>query len=223
MVPDDVGLRGGGPCRHVLPIHAIGRASVKRAMRPELIIEGQIAAHPLVGVADSLVGVQIDLFIFETPPQPFDEDIVPPPPRPIHTDLNAVSLQESRKLLAGELAALIGVEDLRRAIPADRLLHGLHAEVRRQRIGQPPRQHPATRPIEDRTEIHKPAPHRNVGDIGRPHMIRSRDRQRTQQIGINLMGKMRLAGPRLPIDRREAHPPHQRDYLSPPNGMALLP
>jgi hypothetical protein len=35
--------------------------------------------HPLVGVKYGFVGSEIDFLIFETPPQPFDEDIVPPP------------------------------------------------------------------------------------------------------------------------------------------------
>ncbi len=82
-------------------------------MRPELLVEGQVAYHALARSADSLIGVEIDLFIFETPPQPFDKDVVAPASGPIHTDLNVVSLQEPRKLLAGELAALIRVEDRR--------------------------------------------------------------------------------------------------------------
>jgi hypothetical protein len=46
--------------------------------------------------------MEIDLFIFETPPQPLDEDIVSPPPRPIHTDLNPVVFQAAGKFLARE-------------------------------------------------------------------------------------------------------------------------
>lgn len=39
VVRGGVHLRGSGQCRQGLPLHAIGRASVKRAKRPELIIE----------------------------------------------------------------------------------------------------------------------------------------------------------------------------------------
>lgn len=83
-----------------------------------------------MGIADEPIGMKIDLFIFEAPPQPFYEHIVPPTPGPIHTDRNVVSLQEPRKFLAGELTALIRAEDLRFAIPGERLLHGFHTEVR---------------------------------------------------------------------------------------------
>jgi hypothetical protein len=89
------------------------RASVKRAMRPDLFVEGHVARHPLMGVANGLVGVEIDLFIFETPPQPFQEHVVAPAAGPVHADLDAVVFQESGELLTGELAPLIGIEDSR--------------------------------------------------------------------------------------------------------------
>jgi hypothetical protein len=37
-------------------------------MRSLLVIEHQIAPHALLGVADGLIGMELDLFIFETPP-----------------------------------------------------------------------------------------------------------------------------------------------------------
>lgn len=57
-------------------VHEIGRASVKHAMRPELIIKGRVAGHHDLGVADSLIGMEMGLHIFETSPQPLAEDIV---------------------------------------------------------------------------------------------------------------------------------------------------
>jgi hypothetical protein len=68
VAPSSWGLCSGRLCRPVLPVHAIGRASVKRAMRPDLIIEGDVAGHPFLGMADGLVGMEIDLFVFEAPP-----------------------------------------------------------------------------------------------------------------------------------------------------------
>jgi len=75
-------------------------------MRRELILEGQVARHSLLGIADGLVGTEIDSFIVEAPPQPFDEDIIPPQPHPIHSDLNSVVFQEPGEFLARELTAL---------------------------------------------------------------------------------------------------------------------
>lgn len=47
---------------------AVGRASVKRTMRPELIIKGHVVRHPLPSIVDGLVGMHIDVFIFEAWP-----------------------------------------------------------------------------------------------------------------------------------------------------------
>ena len=130
-----------------------------------------IARQPLVRGLDGVVCVQIDLLVFEALPESFDEHVVPPTPFSVHADLDAVVRQEPRELLAGELAPLIGVEDLGAAILRNRLPHGLETEVRRQRIGEPPGQHPATRPIQDGEEIHEAPAHRNVGDIRCPDVI----------------------------------------------------
>ena len=149
-------------------------------MRPDLIREGHVAGHPVMGVSDSLIGMEIDVLIFETPPQPLDKDIVPPPPGSIHADLNSMSLQKPSEFLAGELTAVIRVEDLWGTIAGDGLPHHFHTEIRGQRIGEPPRYHPATRPVEDRTEIDEAPFHRNVRNIRRPHMIRLGDRHLAQ-------------------------------------------
>jgi len=87
-------------------------------MRPDLIVEGHVTRHTFARGSDGLVGMEIHLLIFEAPPQPFDEDVVPPPPDPIHADLNSMRLQKPGEFLAGELAALVGVKDLRAPIPS---------------------------------------------------------------------------------------------------------
>ena len=170
-----------------------------------LVIECQVALQALVRGADGLVGVQIHLLVFDALPESFHEHVVAPAAFPVHADLNAVVFQEPRELLAGELAPLIGVEDVGRAIAGHGLLDRLQTEVGRQRVGQPPRQHPATRPVQDRKQIHEAPLHRNVGDIGRPDMIGRDDRQIAQQIGIDRMGGMPAGwygasdtGPRCP-------------------------
>ena len=128
-------------------------------MRSCLVVERQVALQALLRGADGLVGVQIDLLVFDALPESFHEHVVPPAAFPIHADLDAVVLQQPREFLAGELAPLIGVEDVRRAIAGQGLLHRLQAEVGRQRVGQPPRQHPATGPVEDREQdTQSPAP-----------------------------------------------------------------
>lgn len=133
----------------MLPVHTIGGASVKRAMWPDPTVERHVVHHPLVGVVDSFVGVGRDLLVFQAPPQPFHETMVAPASSPIRANLDAVRFQQARELRTGELAALINLDDLWAAIPDDRLLHGLAAKVRGQRIGKPPRQRSRTSAVSE--------------------------------------------------------------------------
>ena len=105
--------------------------------------------------ADGVIRVQIDLLVFDTFPESLHEHVIPPAAFAVHADLNPLIFQESCELLAGELTPLVGIEDLGAAILRDRLPHGVETEVRRQRIGEPPGQHPATGPVEYREEIYK--------------------------------------------------------------------
>lgn len=65
-------------------------------MWPDLIIKDQVVCPALPSVMDGLIGMEIHLFVFEAPLQPFDEDVVSPSPGPIHTNLNPVVFPGSR-------------------------------------------------------------------------------------------------------------------------------
>ena len=80
------------------------------------VVEGEVAADPGRRVRDGVVGVQVDLFVLEGAPESFDEDVVPPAAPPVHADLDAVLEQAPGEGGAGELTALIGVEDGRRPV-----------------------------------------------------------------------------------------------------------
>jgi hypothetical protein len=56
--------------------------------------------------------------VFQAHSQPLDEDVVHPAASTIHADLNALLLKLGDPILAGELATLIRVEDLRFATRA---------------------------------------------------------------------------------------------------------
>ena len=47
-------------------------------MRPDLIVERLASYYILLGITNGVVGPEIDLLIFETPPQSFDKDVVAP-------------------------------------------------------------------------------------------------------------------------------------------------
>mmetsp|Transcript_6898 Transcript_6898/g.10928 ORF Transcript_6898/g.10928 Transcript_6898/m.10928 type:complete len:207 (+) Transcript_6898:2399-3019(+) len=64
-------------------------------------------------------------------------------------------------------------------------------------------------PVHNRYETQKAPSHRQVGDVGRPNLVRSCHPQIAQQIGVGLVPLRRLAHVGLLVDRHEAHQPHQ--------------
>ena len=77
-----------------------------------VIVETEPGADAGPGLGNCRIGVKIDLLVFEAAPQPFDKDVVHAPAFAIHADHDAMPLQGAGKVVAGELAALIGIEDL---------------------------------------------------------------------------------------------------------------
>jgi hypothetical protein len=87
------------------------------------------------------------------PPQALDKDIVVAAPASVHADLDPVIPQHLGKLIAGELRALIGIEDFGLAEPDEGLVQRLDAEPCRERVRQRPGQHSSGRPRDHRIEI----------------------------------------------------------------------
>jgi hypothetical protein len=67
-------------------------------------------------VIDTHIVFQVHFLVLRTAPEPLCEDITDPATLAVHADLDVIPFQGTRKLLAGELAASIGVEDLGCAI-----------------------------------------------------------------------------------------------------------
>lgn len=70
------------------------------------IVKVQITTDPRAGLGHGLVGVEVDLFVFDRPPKPFDEDIVPPRALAVHRDRNLSFLQHRREVDGCELRSL---------------------------------------------------------------------------------------------------------------------
>jgi len=64
--------------------------------------------------------VQGDGLVCERAPRPLDKDIVHDPAAAIHGDADAGILERAGEGGTGELAALVGVENLRRGVPGRR-------------------------------------------------------------------------------------------------------
>src|SRR5215217_8804526 len=101
-------------------------------------------------VADALVDIAAE---------PLDEDVVSPGALAVHADGDTSFEQHAGEVVAGELRALIGVEDLGLAMPGERLLQSLDAEGRLHGDRHPPGQNPAAEPIDHGGEIDEAARH----------------------------------------------------------------
>ena len=70
------------------------------------VVKGQISGKGGPRLRHACVGVQVDLFVFDGPPQPLDEDVVAPCALAVHGDGDFGVLQHLDEVDAGELAAL---------------------------------------------------------------------------------------------------------------------
>ena len=179
-----------------------------------VVVEVQVVAERGAGVADAVVGSQIHLLIFDAAPQPLDEHVVSPGAFAVHADCNAVAGEHAGEGRARELRALVGIEDVRLAVTSQRILQRFHAERCLHRDRQPPRQHAAAEPVEHHGQIDEAARHRDVGDVHRPHLVRSRDRHPTQQIRVDFVAGLGLGRARTAIKRLNRHPLHQRLHVT---------
>jgi hypothetical protein len=107
-------------------------------------------------VADRVVGFQIDLFLFDAAPHPFNEHVVTPGAFSIHGQKNAPAEHRVGEFGCGELAALIRVADLRQAVFRKRFLQRLDSMAALQRDRHPVCQHPTTRPATTAVRYTKP-------------------------------------------------------------------
>ena len=140
-------------------------------MRPLVVVELEIFFQALFCIIYSVVGVEINFFIFDTAPESFNKDVITPAAFSVHADLDVVIFQHVGKFQAGDLAALVGVEDFRPAITIDSPLYRLDAKFFSQRVRQSPRQYLSTRLVDRNKQEEKAMPHRNIDDICRTDAV----------------------------------------------------
>ena len=131
-------------------------------MKAFLIVKVQPSRDSRPGFGDRSVGVQVYVFVLQASPKPLDEDVVHAPALAVHADLDAVGLQHAGEVGAGELAALVGVENLRPAEPPQRLFQGIDAEVGVQRVRSSPGQHRPRVPVHDGDQVDEAVGQRDI-------------------------------------------------------------
>ena len=99
--------------------------------------------------------------------------------------------------------------DLRWAVFRDGLVQSLDTEVGMHRVRQPPAEHLARGPIHDGKQIQEAVLDRHEGDIRTPDLVGSVDLHFPQQIRINRVLRMPLAGSGALVDCLQPHLRHQ--------------
>src|SRR6202162_4545117 len=85
-------------------------------MRSAGIIKAEVTADCDTGLGDTVVGLQINLLCFDGPPKALDKNFIPPRSFAVHADGDARFEKNVGEAGAGELAALIGIENVRSAV-----------------------------------------------------------------------------------------------------------
>src|SRR3954463_4313692 len=116
--------------RQPIEVGLVRRLPVKAGVGSPSIVEGQIPADRGPGLADRVVGPEVDLLVLDRSPEPLDEDVVAPGALAVHADGDAGLAQHAGEVVAGELAARVGVEDLGAAMAGEGFLQRLDAEPR---------------------------------------------------------------------------------------------
>src|SRR5271157_1540365 len=117
-------------------------------MRALTIEKVEIPAQRRARLGDGVVGLEVDLLVLHRSPEPLDEHVVAPSALAVHADGDPVLLEDAGERLAGELAALVAVENLGLAVFAEGLLERLDAEAGLHRD-----RHPMRKPVYEQVLI----------------------------------------------------------------------
>ena len=130
-------------------------------MWPLSIVQIQISVNSSPGFTAIAISFQIYLLVFDAPPQTLYKDIVQVSALAIHADLDPPLQQQAAEGFTGELASLVGVEDLRLSF-AQGFFQGRDTEAHLQSIGEPPGQHVSAVPVHNGHEVKESPGHGQV-------------------------------------------------------------
>jgi hypothetical protein len=177
-------------------------------MEPLRVVKFEILIQCASDFSDRTVVVEIYFLIFDRSPQALDKDVVKDAAPAVHADGDPTSFQPVRELGAGELAALICVEDLRLGTTQG-LIKCHDAEIFLQADGQFPREHIAGKPVHYRDQVNEAADHPDIRDISAPDAITAIDYMVTEKVWVDPMLFAPLAQSRLRMNRFKSHEPHE--------------
>jgi len=181
-------------------------------MRSFCVVKCKVVSQPQCQVSHAAVSLQIDVLMLETAPESLHEDIVQRPASAIDADADAFTLEHIGEDLTGKLHPLVAVEDLWSARVLQGIFETVDTEGGVQCVAQLPAQDFAAVPVDDHDQIGKAMRQANVGDVGAPDLVGACDGHASQQIRIDLVLWVRLAGVGAWRHPGQAHQSHQPLY-----------
>ena len=177
------------------------------------VIHVDVVADGLASLPDVAVLREIGFLILECPEPPLNLDVVGPAALAIHALADVVFLEESLVLLAGELASLVGVENLRLCY-TESLPYGGNDHPGVQGIVHLPANNAAAVPVDDGCQINETVLQGDVGDVDGPCLVRLLNIHMLQQVGHHLRLLLPLGKVHLRIDGVDAHLAHVASCLA---------
>ena len=102
--------------RKPVEVGLIRRLPVKARMRSAGIVKAEVTADRNASLGDCVIGLQINLLVFDRSPKALDENIITPRSFAVHADGDAGFEKNASEAGAGELAALIRIENVWHAV-----------------------------------------------------------------------------------------------------------
>lgn len=174
---------------------------------PLIVVELEPGSDSFSSMTGRVVFVEIDLFAFETSPEAFGEDAIRSSSFSIHTNLNTAGFKTVQIAVAGEMAPLVAVPDLRNVrveCPIDTVEDKGHL----QGVVNLPGDDIPRIPVDDHHKIEPPAKLPDVCDIDAPNVLRVLGCDSTEQIRIDLMSQGPLAEIGAGVDFLDPHLAH---------------
>lgn len=192
-------------------------------MRPDSVVEPEIATDAGAGFEDRSVGVEVHLLVFYRAPEALREYVVAPAASAIYAEGDLLAVEDGGERRACQLRTLVAFEDCQHTVACQRFLERSDAEPCTQRDRHAPRRHAPGEPFYYGDEVDEAASHRHVLDVGGPDVVRSRQRQLAQQVRIDLVPRCCLRGVRPPAERLDPHALHLSRDMQPTHRRGFLP
>lgn len=152
------------------------------------------------------------MFALDRSTESLNEGIVCGSALAVHGYLDSIALHGTYPMFAGILGSLVRINNLWDTMLANGFMQHGRLILFVYGVGELPSHYKATVHVDNGRKVHKAMPHRYVGNINGPHLVRPRCGEVAQQIGMNVLGKTESTKVLLGINRHQGHFAHQATH-----------